>query len=184
MIYHLTVASKNPVKIEAAQIGFSLVFPGIEIVAAGVSVPSGISDQPMTDQETLLGAQNRVEAARLLSPEADYWVGVEGGIDRVGKGMTAFAWIVIKNRQQTGMARTGAFFLPDQIVELINQGIELGEADDIVFNRSGSKTGNGAIGILTNDIIDRRNLYTPAVIMALLPFINPGLYPTQHGHDV
>lgn len=176
MIYQLIIASQNPVKIEAARIGFAQVFPEIETEVKCVSVPSGVADQPMTDQETLQGAQNRVDAARVVCPAADYWVGIEGGIDKVGEGMIAFAWIVIKNRQHTGMARTGAFFLPDAIIELIDQGIELGEADDIVFNRSSSKTGNGAIGILTNDIIDRTHLYTPAVIMALVPFINPGLY--------
>jgi inosine/xanthosine triphosphatase len=176
MIYHVVVASKNPVKIEAARSGFSQIFPEIEIDVQGVSVPSGVAEQPQTDQETLLGAENRVEAAHVLFPDADYWAGIEGGIDRVEDGMTAFAWIVIKNRHHTGKARTGAFFLPDQVVELINQGKELGEADDIVFNRSGSKTENGAIGILTNNIIDRTGLYTPAVIMALVPFINPDLY--------
>lgn len=172
----IVIASKNPVKIEAARIGFSQVFPGVELDVQGVSVPSGVAEQPQTDQETLQGAQNRVEAVRALRPDADYWAGIEGGIDRVEDGMTAFAWIVIQDKQHTGRARTGAFFLPDQVVVLINQGKELGEADDIVFKRTGSKTENGAIGILTNNIIDRTSLYTPAVIMALVPFINPTLY--------
>jgi inosine/xanthosine triphosphatase len=178
MIYRIFVASKNPVKIESARIGFSQVFPGVELDMQGVSVPSGVAEQPQTDHETLLGAQNRLEAVRALHPDADFWAGIEGGIDRLDGGMVAFAWIVIQNQLHTGRARTGTFFLPDRVIELIDQGIELGEADDIVFNRSGSKTGNGAIGILTNDIIDRTGLYTPAVIMALVPFINPDLY--QH----
>lgn len=176
MMCCIVIASKNPVKIEAARIGFSQVFPGVELDVQGVSVPSGVAEQPQTDQETLQGAQNRVEAVRALRPDADYWAGIEGGIDRVEDGMTAFAWIVIQDKQHTGRARTGAFFLPDQVVVLINQGKELGEADDIVFKRTGSKTENGAIGILTNNIIDRTSLYTPAVIMALVPFINPTLY--------
>ena len=177
MSYQIVVASKNPVKIEAARIGFARVFPEIEINMLAVSVPSGVSDQPMTDEETLKGAQNRVNTARDVCPDADYWAGIEGGINLVGGGMTAFAWVVVQGRDQYGMARTGGFFLPNSIVDLIHNGVELGVADDIVFNRSGSKTGNGAIGILTNDLIDRTELYSPAVIMALIPFMNPALYP-------
>jgi non-canonical (house-cleaning) NTP pyrophosphatase len=52
----------------------------------------------------------------------------------------------------------------------------LGEADDRVFSRKNSKQSNGAIGILTNDAIDRTELYIPAVIFALIPFKNPDLY--------
>jgi inosine/xanthosine triphosphatase len=176
MSYQVVVASKNPVKIEAVRIGFARVFSEVEMNILAVSVPSGVSDQPMTDEETLKGAQNRVKAARDACPEADYWAGIEGGINLVGGGMTAFAWVVIQGRDHFGIARTGAFFLPDSIVELIHNGVELGVADDIIFKRSGSKTGNGAIGILTNDLIDRTELYSPAVIMALIPFMSPALY--------
>jgi inosine/xanthosine triphosphatase len=172
----IVVASKNPVKIEAVRSGFAQVYPGAELELLSLSVASGVADQPQDDQETLLGAENRVEAARKQCPDADFWTAIEGGIERVEDGMTAFAWVIVRNEQHIGKARTGAFFLPDQIVDLINQGVELGEADDIVFKRSSSKTGNGAIGILTNDIIDRTALYSPAVVMAMVPFINPGLY--------
>jgi non-canonical (house-cleaning) NTP pyrophosphatase len=38
------------------------------------------------------------------------------------------------------------------------------------------KQANGAIGILTGDVIDRTELYQHAVILALVPFKNDGLY--------
>jgi non-canonical (house-cleaning) NTP pyrophosphatase len=59
---------------------------------------------------------------------------------------------------------------------LIRQGKELGEADDIVFSQNNSKQANGAIGILTGDVIDRTSLYEHAVILALAPFKNLELY--------
>ncbi|MBZ9731756.1 DUF84 family protein, partial [Salegentibacter sp. JZCK2] len=81
---------------------------------------------------------------------ADYWVGIEGGIEKTGeKEMQAFAWIVVKSRQYIGKGKTGTFFLPDEIISLINEGKELGEADDIVFGQNNSKQKNGAVGILT-----------------------------------
>ena len=80
---------------------------------------------------------------------------------------------------QTGVGTAGAdeFFLPEKVAELVRQGVELGEADDRVFSRNNSKQGNGAIGLLTDDAIDREGLYVPAVIFALIPFKNPELYP-------
>jgi non-canonical (house-cleaning) NTP pyrophosphatase len=52
-------------------------------------------------------------------------------------------------------------------VELINEGKELNEADDIVSVRTNSKQTNGAVGVLTNDIEPRvlsdRFLFIPYV---------------------
>jgi putative aldouronate transport system permease protein len=58
---------------------------------------------------------------------------------------------------------------------LVRAGLELGHADDRVFGRDNSKQANGAIGILTDDVVDREAYYVHAVIMALVPFKNPAL---------
>jgi non-canonical (house-cleaning) NTP pyrophosphatase len=55
----------------------------------------------------------------------------------------------------------------------------LGEADDIVFGRSNSKQDNGAVGLLTDNVIDRAQLYEHAMILALIPFKNELLYAQQ-----
>ncbi|WP_422355382.1 inosine/xanthosine triphosphatase [Roseivirga pacifica] len=172
----VVVASKNPVKINCTQRAFSKAFPDFELEVEGVSVPSDVSDQPMTDAETLQGALNRAENAKAEMPNAGYWVGIEGGIDQQSGTMEAFAWIKILSKTKAGKARTASFDLPEQIRELVNQGVELGHADDMVFKRTNSKQGNGAVGILTNGLIDRAAYYEPAVVLALIPFINQELY--------
>jgi len=169
------VGSKNPVKIQCTLQAFQKVFSNHSIEVNGVSVPSGVSDQPMTDLETLLGAENRAKALQ-SSYEADYFVGIEGGLETVDEDMEAFAWIYIQGPGKQGKARTATFQLPKKIQSLINQGIELGVADDMVFKRENSKQGNGAVGILTHDLINRADYYEPAVVLALIPFVNPDLY--------
>jgi inosine/xanthosine triphosphatase len=170
------VASKNPVKINCTESAFKKAFHEA-INVEGISVPSNVADQPMTDAETLLGAKNRAMNAQLEVPDADYWIGIEGGVDQNQEGeMHAFAWVYITSSNHEGKAKTASFELPKKIAELVNQGIELGIADDMVFNRSNSKQKNGAVGILTNDLIDRASYYEPAVILALIPFLNPALY--------
>ena len=176
------IGSENPVKIESTRKGFEEVFNDISAFEfIGKSISSGVAEQPMTSEETLLGAKTRAENLKDIYPEGDYFVGLEGGIRIHGDEMEAFAWIFIINNQMTGKAQTSTFQLPPKIVELINQGIELGHADDMVFKRKNSKQGNGAVGILTNNVIDRVEYYRHAVILALIPIVNAELYLQNNG---
>lgn len=176
------VASKNPVKLEAARRGFLRLFAGDAFSFEEVSVPSGVKDQPFSNQETLQGALNRARAAREQCPQADYWVGIEGGVapamegEGSGEELWAFAWVAVLDRARVGKGRTGTFLLPPRISRLVRQGKELGEADDIVFGRTNSKQENGAVGLLTDNVIDRTDYYVQAVILALIPFKNSDLY--------
>ncbi len=175
----IIVASKNPVKIEAAVRGFAEMFPDVDFETSGISLSSDISDQPMSDTETLRGAIGRVRNASRAMRDADYWIGIEGGVaHQHGNGtLECFAWVTVASRNGiVGTARSGAFALPRRVAELIKQGHELGTADDIVFGRSNSKQQNGSVGLLTNNVIDRTRYYTEAVILALIPFRNPELY--------
>jgi inosine/xanthosine triphosphatase len=172
----ISVASTNPVKLSATLDGFKKMFPRESFEVKAVKIPSPVSDQPMTDDETLEGADARALRAMEMMPEADYWVGIEGGVMDRGTHLSGFAWVVILSEGKRGVGRSGEFFLPENIAELVRQGVELGEADDRVFSRSNSKQTNGAIGLLTGDAVTRLGLYIPAVIFALIPFKNPDLY--------
>lgn len=172
----IIVASLNPVKIECARRGFEKMFPKQTFEVSGIDALSGVPVQPIGSEETLQGALNRARNARDLAPDADFWVGIEGGVENVGREMAVFAWVVILSKNGCGKGRTGTFFLPQAVAELVRQGMELGDADDRVFGRVNSKQANGAIGLLTDDVIDRTSYYEPAVIMALIPFKHPQLY--------
>ena len=171
------IASFNPVKREATEEGFSRMFPGEFFEVRPAKTTVAIPAQPSTDEATLAGATLRAENIRELTPEGDFWVGIEGGIADWAIGMGAFAWVVVLSKDRAGRGRSGEFFLPENVAELVRNGVELGQADDRVFSRNNSKQGNGAIGLLTDNAIDRAELYVPAVIFALIPFKNPELYP-------
>lgn len=171
----VVIASENPVKIRAVSGAFQACFPEASLCFEGVSVASGVSDQPQDDAETRRGALNRtLNASR--TGLADYYVGVEGGIEWQADDMACFAWVVVKSNTKIGQGRTATFYLPKRVATLVKQGKELGEADDIVFGQQNSKQKMGAIGLLTDGLIDRQGLYQPAVVAALIPFLNPELY--------
>lgn len=172
----IIIASENPVKINATLSAFQKMFPVEHFEISGVSVSSGVNDQPLSDQETFQGAWNRAENAS-KETEADFWVGIEGGVEQKDAEMQSFAWVVVRSKDgRLGKARTAAFFLPSKVADLIKQGKELGEADDIVFGRENSKQINGAVGILTQDVITRESYYTDAIMLALIYFKNQDLY--------
>ncbi|KAK0649243.1 NTPase [Cercophora newfieldiana] len=177
----IIVASQNPVKIGATLQGFSDMFPGAVFTARGVSVPSGVPEQPVGDAETLQGALNRAQRARELEPDADFWIGLEGGVlyEEGGQGgpalVQSFAWIAVIGSGRTGKARTAAYYLPEETAKLVRGGVELGPAEDIVWGQSNTKQKGGSVGLLTENVIDRKGYYVQAVVLALIPFKNPGL---------
>lgn len=182
----IVIASQNPVKVNATLAGFRESFPQRQFTAVGISADSGVSDQPISDKETRLGAANRAIAARREHPESDFWVGIEGGIETMDGQMMAFAWVVIHSANQQGQSRSGAFLLPPQVQTLVRQGTELGNANDVVFAKHNSKQQGGAIGLLTGDVIGRQQLYQHAVVLALVPFISAALFPSSfklRGHS-
>mgnify|MGYP001814323204 CR=1 FL=1 len=172
----IAVASKNPVKVSAARQGFERMFSQQTVETLSANVPSHVSDQPMTDEETRRGAENRVAGIREQIPTADYWVGIEGGIERINDQYQAFAWVVVASSDETASSRSGTFLLPPRVAELIDEGIELGHANDQVFGEHNSKQHLGAVGLLTEGLIDRTALYVHAVQLALIPFKQPALY--------
>lgn len=176
----IVVASQNPVKAGAIQGAFERLFPKQPFEIEMVAAPSGVSDQPMSDAETRQGAENRAAVAQALQPDADWWAGLEGGIADAGSdhddGMCAFAWIVVHSATHRGAARTATFPLPPAVAELIRRGTELGDADDQVFGHENSKQKEGAIGILTGGLVDRRTLYEHAAVMAMIPLKNAALF--------
>ena len=172
----IVIASHNPVKANATLAGFSRMFPETEFQLRTVSVDSGVDHQPMTETETLQGAENRATAAARKIPQADYWVGIEGGIEDLPDGMLAYAWVVVQSADSIGRGRTGGFLLPEKVARLVRDGRELGEANDIVFGRENSKQQEGAIGLLTGNVMDRTELYEHAMVLALAPIRSAAFY--------
>lgn len=137
----IVVASHNPVKLNAALQGCMRMFPNVTYEIQGVSVPSGVPDQPLSDLETLQGALNRAENARVLQRDADFWFGIEGGIEPHEDSFQSFAWVVVIGESgRVGKARTAMLYIPQEVAKLVRGGMELGHADDRVFGKENTST--------------------------------------------
>ncbi len=170
----VVVASQNPVKVNATLEAFQAQFPADEIELVPVSVPSGVSDQPMSDDETRLGAVTRAQNALEAVPDADFGVGLEGGICELHGMAYTFAWMVVLSKdRQVSANRTMMLPLPDKVMQLMRSGVELGHAIDEIFQTTNIKHKGGAFGLLTNDRMSRKSVYLDTLFCALLPFRSP-----------
>ncbi|MCJ2378663.1 inosine/xanthosine triphosphatase [Vibrio sp. ZSDZ34] len=166
----VVIASLNPAKINAVKSAFEVALTEhSDFEFIGVNVPSNVSDQPMCNQETYLGACNRVGNAKQAQPGADYYVGIEAGLDN---GCT-FAWMVIDSGTKRGESRSASLMLPPSVVSALSATNELGSVMDEVFGTENIKQKGGAIGLLTQHQLTRSSVYHQALILALIPFTNP-----------
>jgi len=170
----VVVGSLNPTKIEGVKRAFEQYFD--QVVVEGKSVDSGVPDQPF-NSDTVKGAINR--AINAYSPDYDFSVGVEAGLFSLKNTLTGyldFQVVAIYNGSRITIGFGPGFEYPPVVVEEVLKGKEVGDVMDEItgIERLGEKT--GAIHYLTKGVISRSELTRIAVTMALIPWINSGLY--------
>jgi inosine/xanthosine triphosphatase len=184
----IAVGSLNPSKIEAVRLGFEAYFPNTQKAYIGTAAASGISDQPMSTRESLTGARNRAKRALELAPEAQYGVGLEGGLQQVHNHWFDTGWIVVRDREgNEGMGSTVGMPVADEVINLmLSRNIELGLALDEHFGTVNLKHAQGHFGLMTDNRITRATGYRDAVIVALshLQRANPKSEILNHNQPI
>lgn len=172
----VAIGSKNPTKLEATKIAFNAVFPKEQIEFIIKEIKSGISDQPLSDEESIKGAINRAKRV-LKETKADFGVGLEGGLQEIGKYWFEGGWAAVVDKAGSiGVGSSAKLLVPKKGMDLIKKGHELGEVSDILFKTKNSKYSLGYFGLMTNGHITRANGYSQGIIMALIRFLNPQLF--------
>ncbi|WAH35166.1 inosine/xanthosine triphosphatase [Alicyclobacillus dauci] len=164
----IAVGTKNPAKLQAVTLAFEKM--GYNATITGVNVPSDVSDQPFSDDETVRGAINRATAA-LAAGAYDFGIGLEGGVVDTKYGMMLSNWCAIVSPQEPVSLGGGVrMLLPETIAAEVRQGRELGHVIDDWAGRHDVAKGEGTIGILTHGHITRSAMFRDAVICAFSPF--------------
>lgn len=172
------VGSKNQVKIKSVKEAFEKYYENVEV--EGFSIPSNVPEQPVGN-ETFTGAENRALALMEINLagnlNADFFVGIEGGIIEIHNTWFGFGCMCVIDKNKNQSFGASPFFeLPGFIVEELLDGIELGEVMDKLTGVENSKHKDGAIGFFTNGIMNRKNLYVQGLITALAPFQHKNLF--------
>lgn len=150
------VGSKNPTKIKAVED----IFPEAEILH--FDVPSQVSSQPFSDEETRKGAINRAKQCSSHELGA-IGVGLEGGVMYVEDELYLCNWGALVIGDCTFTASGARIVLPKEIDQQLQHGLELGEIMDEYANRKEVRKKEGAIGIFTNDLLTRQEMFRHVV---------------------
>lgn len=163
----------------------ALLAPNRPIEVLGVEVPSGVSHTPASREELMRGARQRAEALQAHAQRSgarwDFFVGLEGGLDRLGEDgrprVFLESWAYASDGQAGHFGRSGGLELPPALAEeVLSRGTELSVAIDRFSGAQGVRDGQGAWGVLSDGRISRREAFRVAVIAAFAPFYNPRMY--------
>ncbi|MEK5269259.1 DUF84 family protein [Aeribacillus sp. FSL K6-8394] len=159
---NVAIGSKNLAKINAVKETFSLLEEkNIEFIS--VDVPSGVSTQPFSNEETLQGALNRAKNV-FEKVKPDLSVGLEGGVDVTSRGLFLCNWGALIDKDGNEYIAGGARIpLPNEFLEPLKKGLELGDVMDAYAKKRNVRHREGAIGIFTNGFIDRKEMFAHIV---------------------
>ncbi|MBM7597656.1 inosine/xanthosine triphosphatase [Virgibacillus halotolerans] len=153
----IIIGSKNATKINAVEV----VFPSYQVIAKDVS--SKVSAQPMSDEETRQGAINRARQC-MQSTNAAIGIGLEGGIMYVDNQLCLCNWGALVTPDSDVYTASGArIALPETFGKQLNNGVELGDLMDNYAEKQNVRQKEGAIGIFTNDIVSRQEMFVHVV---------------------
>ena len=173
---YVIVGSTSPVKVEATKQAFNSFFE--EAKVKGLDVPSGLRPFPLSDEETLRGALNRARLSAEAEPGAEYYVGIEGGLSRLGDWMIVKQLAVVASEGEVGVGASPGYVLPDRLYKLIVNAADAAgrKAIDEYFHEPEVLSKQGPIGVLTDGRLSRTQASVEAVVCALTRFINPRYY--------
>ncbi len=173
----IAVGTTNPVKIEAVRSAIQKLWHNAKV--QGIYAESGVSHQPKGDEEAIRGAINRAKSA-LEKLDADFGFGLEGTVVETKHGMFLCGWVAVVDKNgKLGLACTSKIELPEKVAKEIRKGRELGPVMDELIGENDTKKKQGAVGILTNNLVVRSKVFEQAVLLALAKFINPKYYGTE-----
>ena len=161
---HIAVGSTNRVKVEAVRTVMERIFGNAIVVP--VDVESGVREQPW-ELEIRTGAINR---ARSAIGNNDLSVGIEAGVFPTDDGLYDFQYCAILDKEGRITVGIGSGFrYPDEVASLITDGMTVSDAIHSVYGDQDIGKRQGAVGLLSRGLLDRKTLTEQSVTVAMIP---------------
>lgn len=156
---NIIVGSNNKAKVNAVRSVFS------NEIVIGHAVPSLVSAQPFSDTETKKGAINRATQCASLEPNV-VGIGLEGGVMYMEKELYLCNWgALVTDDKQLYTASGARIRLSKEITKGLENGEELGNLIDDYIQKKNVRNYEGTIGIFTNGLISRKEMFSHVVTL-------------------
>jgi len=171
----IAVGSTNKTKINPVKEVFNHHFKKVKVI--GIKVVSKVKEQPLDDDEMFKGALNRARGALEKVKDAEYGVGIEGGLHKYSYGWFERSLVVIMDKKGNfGIGSSGGLALPKKVIDKIHKGDNLEEAIDEIFGTKKIGKGIGMFGIMTKGVVTRAEGVKHGVAFALARFLHSNIY--------
>lgn len=155
----VVIGSLNETKVHAVK----EVFQEAEVIAE--TVPSGVSKQPIGDEETKTGAVNRARNASKLHRNS-IGIGLEGGVMLLENDLFLCNWgALVTSDGKTYTASGARIKLPEKFKGDIDKGYELSQIMNEYTNQTNIRYRQGAIGIFTNGRMFRKDMFSHVIVL-------------------
>ena len=182
----ILLGSTRPAKVDGARDALAAIAaidprfrdPDIRTVDLTHTAPR----MPMSEAEIVSGARTRASALAgnpAFVPGESFAVRLEGGLDALDvpddQLFALHTWAAVTDGTQWGYGAGGAVVIPAAVVKRVLAGEELGDVIDGLVGAPTRGT-RGAWGVLTRDLVGRRDAFRVAVLAAFAPFYHAAAY--------
>ncbi|MFB5088061.1 DUF84 family protein [Psychrobacillus sp. PGGUH221] len=165
----ILIGTNNRAKTKAVITISTKYYPNAEF--ENKDVPSLVSNQPMSDEETRQGAINRAKHLMVENVDAEFGIGLEGGVKEIDGTMYVCNWGALVTKGGRVFSATGAGVpLPNEIAVLLKAGSELGPIMDVFTNKNDIRHDEGAIGVFTNGLVSRSDMFEHIMLLLIGQF--------------
>ena len=170
----IAIGSINPVKIQAVE-EVVKEYPALTGYSIKTfSVPSGVSDQPLSLDEIIAGAKNRAKSAFDACPGCSYSFGIESGLFPASGVQTGFleaSICCVYDGTQSFIGMSCGFEVPQQILNFVlEKKMDLSQACYHSGITSNTQLGaaEGLIGLLSKGRVNRKDYTRQCIVTALM----------------
>ena len=181
----INIGTKNQIKVDALRetvAGYGFLAKAKVFMR---DVPSAVSPQPKTLEETIMGAKQRAKSA---FPESDLSFGIEDGLMQVDESLTGYMNVcvcAIYDAENYYLGFSSAFEYPRKIIGLIfREGLDVDQAFyELNFTKNKQiGAAEGAVNVLTRGRWRRSDTIKQSIITALIVLENKELYADNSGN--
>ena len=170
----IAIGTKRKAKIKGVKKGIAeFIYIQDTVEFSTHDADSGISHMPLSLDETMSGAQNRALDLKNKNIEADYYIGLEGGLVAVQEKTYLISLAYVLNNNDKGhFGFSPMLEVPQEIHKRIKEGEELGPIMGELSGNLDLRSENGSMGAWSGDMFKRDDEFAVAVKAALCPFYN------------
>ncbi|MEI6345825.1 MAG: DUF84 family protein [bacterium] len=167
----IALASKSKTKEAVVVNSISKLFPGSTPIIKSFNFEDQ-GAEPVGEEALLEQIINSINKMKVEDSTADYFVAMEGGVRETVNGMEEISCVIIEDKGGRRSMSWGVTFpIPEVVAAKVREGAPLATAVDTTYSTDDIKHNGGFVSLLTNDAVNKMDLYFQPTVVALSKFL-------------